>query len=322
MAVTMMKKISDLFNVAYGHSLDLASMKQCIKADANVINFVSRTSQNNGVSGVVERIADVQPAAAGTLTVAVGGSVMETFLQPEPYYTGYHVLVLTPKDKMTDEIKLFYCACVRANKYRYNYGRQANKTLKDILIPDISEIPDFIKQQVLPDYSDMTLPAERGVFELDVSKWKLFRYCDIFEIKRGESKYLQDMFSGKYPYVSATSTNNGISGYANAYNTSGNIIVINYDGSIGEAFYHNCKIFASEKVVTLSLIDHTLNKYIAFFLITLIQKEKYRFNYGLKWSVNSRMLLSTIKLPVTPNGKPDYAFMERYIKSLPYSSSI
>jgi hypothetical protein len=29
---------------------------------------------------------------------------------------------------------------INANKYKYNYGRQANKTLKDILIPD--EIPD------------------------------------------------------------------------------------------------------------------------------------------------------------------------------------
>jgi hypothetical protein len=29
-----------------------------------------------------------------------------------------------------------------------------------------------------------------------------------------------------------------------------------------------------------------------------------------------------IKLPATPQGEPDWEFMENYIKSLPYSSSL
>jgi hypothetical protein len=31
---------------------------------------------------------------------------------------------------------------------------------------------------------------------------------------------------------------------------------------------------------------------------------------------------TTIKLPATPEGKPDWDYMEKFIKSLPYSSQI
>jgi hypothetical protein len=322
MKVMRLKKINDLFYIKYGNSLDLASLTQCKKENKNAINFVSRTSQNNGVSAVVEKIADVNPLPAGTLSVAVGGSVMETFLQPEEYYTGYHVLILTPKKEMTDKQKLFYCVCIRANKYKYNYGRQANKTLKDIIIPDITEIPDFINKAEMPNYSNLNEPLNNKVIQLDTSKWKPFTYNKIFNIKRGESVYLQDMPKGEYPYVSATSENNGISGYVSIFNDFGNCIVLNYDGSIGEAFYHEKPFFASEKVVTITLKNHELNKYIAFFIIALLRKEKYRYNYGLKWSVNSRMLSSIIKLPIKDDETPDFDFMESYIKSLPYSKSI
>ena len=49
-------------------------------------------------------------------------------------------------------------------------------------------------------------------------------------------------------------------------------------------------------------------------MTTLIRLEKFRFNYGRKWGLE-RMKESVIKLP-TQNGKPDFEFMESYIKSL------
>jgi len=45
---------------------------------------------------------------------------------------------------MSVEQKLFFCACIRANKFRFNYGRQANKTLRELIIPDITEVPDWV----------------------------------------------------------------------------------------------------------------------------------------------------------------------------------
>jgi Type I restriction modification DNA specificity domain len=134
-------KVSDLFDVIYGSNLEL----NALEIDPDGVNFVSRTALNNGVSAKVKLVDGEEPIEAGVLTVAGGGSVAETFLQPEPFYSGRDLFYLRPKVPMSVEQKLFFCMCIRANKFRFNYGRQANKTLRDLLIPDITEVPDWTK---------------------------------------------------------------------------------------------------------------------------------------------------------------------------------
>ncbi len=92
-----MKKVSDVFDVIYGVNLEYYNMKP----DENGIPFVSRTSRNNGVVGRVARIANVYPNPKNTISVAVGGSVMASFLQEEDYYSGFHLLYLKPKEKFS-----------------------------------------------------------------------------------------------------------------------------------------------------------------------------------------------------------------------------
>jgi hypothetical protein len=41
---------------------------------------------------------------------------------------------------------IFYAQCISANRYKYNYGRQANKTLKDIMIP--MEMPQILQEKL------------------------------------------------------------------------------------------------------------------------------------------------------------------------------
>ncbi len=133
-------KVSDIFDVKYGNSLSLLDLEK----DSNCVNFVSRTEKNNGISAKIKLINGVEPSPANTISVAVGGSVMSSFYQQEPYYTGYHLMVLKPKIKLSEKEMLYYCMCLKANKYRFSYGRQANKTLKDIKIPAIENIPKWV----------------------------------------------------------------------------------------------------------------------------------------------------------------------------------
>lgn len=135
-----MIRVSDLFEVRYGVNLELNALEK----SNDGINFVSRTAKNNGVSAKVKIIEGLEPIPAGTISVAGGGSVMESFLQPEPYYSGRDLYFLKALQPLSDQQKLFYCTCLRANKYRYNYGRQANRTLKDILVPSPDEIPNWV----------------------------------------------------------------------------------------------------------------------------------------------------------------------------------
>ncbi|HJW28414.1 MAG TPA: hypothetical protein VJ508_04090, partial [Saprospiraceae bacterium] len=73
--------MSELFEVRYSVNLELNALTQT----SNGINFVSRTAKNNGVSARVAKLPDVEPIPTGIISVAGGGSVMESFLQTEPY---------------------------------------------------------------------------------------------------------------------------------------------------------------------------------------------------------------------------------------------
>jgi len=133
--------LSSLFSVTYGVNLELNKML----VDENGIPFVGRSDRNNGVTARVSLMTGVAPNPAGTLSVAGGGSVLATFLQLEPYYSGRDLFYLTALAPMTDDQKLYYCACIKSNRYRYSYGRQANKTLKELLIPALDDMPEWVE---------------------------------------------------------------------------------------------------------------------------------------------------------------------------------
>ena len=127
-------KLKDLFKIVYGVNLEYSNCEETTKDDPEAIPFVSRTETNNGVSGYVKPIAGIEPQKAGLITVAAGGSVLSTFVQPQQFYSGRDLYLLIPRYEMSLSIKLFIVTLITTNKYKYNYGRQANKTLPDIVI--------------------------------------------------------------------------------------------------------------------------------------------------------------------------------------------
>ncbi len=314
--------IHTLFDIKYGNSLHLDMLEVCDANFEEKINYVSRTRENNGISATVKRIQTIQPFEAGLITVAgSGNSVLETFVQPEPFYTGFHVFILKPKKALTDVEKLFYAYCIRQNQYKYNFGRQANKTLKDIVVP--LEIPAEFKKIV--SENAIKISKEKQIKEdcsLEISNWDWLLITDIFTIFKGadiSSKHEK----GKIHLVSATKENNGISNLiadGKKLFKKNTITVPSNGASTGEAFYQEKPYFATGDVNVLEP-KFELNKYIALFIITIIRLDKYRFSYGRKWG-KDRMLESKIKLPVDKNGIPNWQFMEKCIKSLPYSKNI
>ena len=89
---------------------------------------------------------------------------------------------------------------------------------------------------------------------------------------------------------------------------------------VGYCSYQPLDFSASDHVEKL-IPKFKRTKYIAMFLVTIINAEHHRYNYGRKAS-QSRMREVEIKLPSKPDGTPDFEFMDNYIKSLPYSASL
>lgn len=311
--------LGDLFTAIYGANLELVNVEECAKNDSDSIRFVSRTEVNNGVSAYVKRIEEIPLNPAHTISVAVSGSVLSSFYQDKEYYSGRDVYYLMPKRKMSVEEMLFYAHCIKANKYKYNYGRAANKTLRKIMLP--SEMPKEFKKITI---SSIRIPDSKPLLnkkkELNTKDWRWFEIQELFDIKKGKRLTKEDMIEGSTPFIGSIDSNNGYREYIGQSPIhSGNTITVNYNGSVAESFYQPKPFWASDDVNVL-YPKFKMNPYNALFIVTILKAEKYRFNYGRKWHVE-RMNTTKIKLP-TSGKQPDFSFMENYIKSLPYSSSI
>ena len=140
-------KVNELFEVKYGINMELNTCVEAEDGDPDAINFVARTESNNGVSARVKLVEGKEPQPAGLITCAGGGSVLSTFLQEEPFYSGRDLYLLIPLQPMSKLAKLFCITVLKANKYRYSYGRQANITLPhlELMLPAAANgQPDFV----------------------------------------------------------------------------------------------------------------------------------------------------------------------------------
>jgi hypothetical protein len=320
----MMKliELNKLFSFSHGNKMDLNKMTIVPRDSKFAAAFVARIRNNNGIVSYVERRADIQPYKEGHITVALGGSVLSSFLQTEAFYTAQNIAVLAPLCEMTEQQKLYYCISIYRNAFRYSTcGREANTTLKYLKVPDISEIPEYVTKTEIFDYSDFKKSCTNEKINLSADKWGKFRYDKIFDIKKGKRVTRLDLGPGSTPFISATDENNGIREYTGLVHLfPANTITVSYNGSVGEAFFQERPFWASDDINVL-FPKFKINKYIAMFIITIIRNEKYRFSYGRKWH-KERMEASMIKLPVTKDNEPDWCFMEKYIKSLPYSYNL
>ena len=164
-------------------------------------------------------------------------------------------------------------------------------------------------------------------------KWLEFNFIDIFQICEGfYNKRPTASDKGNIPFIGATDSNNGVTQFCeietikNSSKTGsgknaplekkifdGNCICVTNNGSVGYAYYQATPFTCTHDVNPLYLKNYKLNKYIAMFLISAIEKQRVCFKYSRKWRP-SRMVKSKLLLPADENGNPDYKYMENYIK--------
>lgn len=150
---------------------------------------------------------------------------------------------------------------------------------------------------------------------METSKWKWFRYQDIFDIQKWKRLTVSDMEEGNYPYIASWSTKNGVVAYVDDYTHNAGCITFACYGSIWEVFYHENPIWASDNVNVLIFKSHQPNRYTWLFIASLLDREKYRFSYGLTAKMQ-RLQNLKIKLPVVSSGTPDWDWIERYVKDV------
>ena len=304
------------------------------KDEKEKIPFVSASEYNNGITDYVNK-SDTKIFLKNAITVVNdGNSMANAFYQDEDFTCSHSVNILRIKKELkkdiTENIAMFLSVVIYRERVRFSYGRKWRiermmKTPIKLPIkngrPDWQFMEDYIRN--IKDKIDypVTKPVINKKNELNVHGWHKFNLNDLFEIKGRKTTSILELEGygrGKYPYVTTQATNNGVEGFYDFYTEEGNILTVD-SAVLGYCSYQPEKFSASDHVEKL-IPKFKMNKYIAMFLVTVLNLEQYRYNYGRKCS-QDRMKQIKIKLPVK-NGQPNFGFMENFIKSLSYSKSI
>lgn len=154
-------------------------------------------------------------------------------------------------------------------------------------------------------------------------KFKEFLVGDLFDIEPTKCyKNLRDeeikSKLGTTPFVTTQTTNNGIAGYSELKaNNKGNTITAS-DTTTDDAIFYQEKDFIGRSHVQNIIPKKGVffNKNIALYVISCIKKSaKGLYDYGNKFN-RQNMKKTCLLLPITPDGTPDYLYMESYIKEL------
>jgi hypothetical protein len=317
-------RLDSLFHSFRGYDLDRNVLLEVEAPDG--VNYVSRVGGNNGVSSRVLVPEGVSAHPAGALTVALGSRnyALATFLQPEPFVTGQNIQILIPIDpEMSTLEKLWWAACITQNRYRFGFGRYANRTLDTLELPD--EVPEWVDGESSISGTLLNGPtparfADDSTIEFkDIGgRWGNFEIGAIFEVRKGSRIIKRQRTPGDTVYVGTSKVNNGwVERVSAAPQFPAYSITVPYNGNIGYALLQPTPFCASDDIHVL-ISRKPVDIGALLFVCTIIRSERFRFSYGRKWNLD-RMTHFVLHLPADPTGEPDWDAMSRFIASRPFS---
>ncbi len=286
------------------------------------IPYVVRSKFNNGVKCLVARDPHLNPSPGGTITFGAENATF--FYQPTEFVSGRDIYYIDTTH-LSERTCLFLVSCLRriAEKYSYNYG----------LFPDLLR-EESIKLPACPDGSPNWKGMERFIEDIDAvalkrmhslrkpaipkkidcNHWMTYPIGNLFDIVKGTRLTKANMLPGDTNFIGASYENNGVTMHIS---NKGHIhpagtITVSYNGAhTGVAFYQDEEYWASDDINVL-YPKFPINRDIALFLLPIIKKTGKKYGFIDKWEKDV-MAQDLLMLP-SKNGKPDWAYMEEYMR--------
>ena len=256
-------------------------------------------------------------------------------------------LILAYGSFLNPYVALYLTTILDLERPKYSFGRKYGKYVKNTTIPlpiDENKNPDwkwielFVRESIIPKLPNKsksvflkqynTGPDEHKTLSLYDSKWEWFVFGDLidepYKAKAHNANALNECsidHTEAIQYITRTDSNNGCKAYVINEGFSGaekgNAISIG--DTTASIYYHANRFLCGDHMVIIRA--PWMNKYTGLFIVALLSKEKFRYNYGRAFK--KEIIKGTrIKLPVSKDGNPDWDFIEHYMRCLDFSANI
>lgn len=313
-------------------------LKDVVPSDAG-IPYVVRTKFNNGIKFRVKQTETMHPSPSGV--ISFGAENATFFYQEEAFVSGRDIYYIDTRN-LTKNAALFVTVCLQTitKKYSYNYGMFPDLVRKDTIKlpvsvdgnPDYTFMDSYI-QKIIQETKinlDCLVKTDKKRFSVDTRKWKVFCIGDLFEklqldIRKENFNKTLDVSKVRnkefnLPLVNAKHGNNGIMYYGREkdFDSAEMTIDIVQNGAIatGDVYAQPQKTGVLWDAYLIKPKEPISSKYALMFMATVIEKAiKDKFSYDNKciWDKASKL---TVALPVSTDGKPDYAYMDSYMHEI------
>ena len=122
------------------------------------------------------------------------------------------------------------------------------------------------------------------------------------------------METGKIPYVTTSSKNNGVSGYYDEKpNFKGKCLTVALNGSVGETFFQFDDFITSGDNAVLTL-KGKYNPYLLFYVGMLVKKYSWRYSYVYKLTI-ARLKKMQIPVPFKNTKDIDSDYIKKIVEN-------
>lgn len=298
-----------------------------------IIPLVTAGENNNGIDDFINN--PEQKTYYNALTIDMFGNV---FYQPNMFKCDDNITVIQ-HEKLNRYTAKFLLTSFKhlTNKYSYAYQLRPNRIGQDILNlpitddnqPDWGYMEKYIKEKEDESNNRIVIFLKNELNKLgsfdektlaDVYEWKEYKINDIADVYSGNDWTYKDRVKGDAPFIGASSINNSITDFVDPHikpkYVQKNAISINRNGSIGYSFYHPYVAYFSGDTRFIKLKNNIdSNEYISLFITTVIEKQRHKYMYGYKMGTD-RIKNQYIMLPAQVDGRPDYDFMNDYMRTI------
>ena len=321
-------KIGDLFPV-----LQNGKANQGMLSEGSDCFYIGAKKDDNGVMIHCAYDADLIQKGNCIIFICNGQGSVGYANYMDVDFIGTTDIVAGYNERLNRNIGLFIATVLCQERPKYSFGRKWKTRLRDTIIrlpktsngsPNWSFMEEYICS--LNSEPISTINNSDNSHKILISGWKEFSLNEVFsKMEPGKVSQANQLEEGAdIPYLGAKKDHNGIMFWCEStpeLTSKGNCVILICDGqgSVGLANYMESDFLGTVNLM-LCYNDKHLNKYTGIFLATVLSKERPKYSFGRKWKTHLEE--TTILLPQTDDGCPDWNYMENYIKTMPYGDRI